>query len=89
MDMALAEGQKKIGRRPKKSWSKAKNALAEGQSPPKELEVSPRSWLYLLVNNIYLLLGERHGIKVVKAEKKVQVISKCILYPPGKSELSS
>ena len=48
MDIALAEGQKRIGRRPKKNWPKAKNALAEGQSPPQELEVSPRSGLYLL-----------------------------------------
>ena len=47
--MALAKGQKRIGRRPKKNWPKAKNALAEGQSPPQELEVSPRSGLYLLV----------------------------------------
>ena len=42
MAMALAEGQGK-------NWPKAKNALAEGQSPPQELEVSPRSGLYLLV----------------------------------------
>ena len=28
---------------------RAKNALAEGRSPPQELEVSPRSGLYLLV----------------------------------------
>ena len=36
-------------RRPKKDWPKAKKSLAEGQSPPQELEVSPRSGLYLLV----------------------------------------
>ena len=29
---------------------RAKKALAEGQSPPQELEVSPRSGLYLLVH---------------------------------------
>ena len=31
MDMALTEGQKIIGQRPKMQWPKAKNALAEGQ----------------------------------------------------------
>ena len=44
MAMALAEGQGK-------NWPKAKNALAEGQSPPQELETSPRSGLYILVLN--------------------------------------
>ena len=47
MAMGLAEGQGK-------NWPKAKNALAEGQSPPQELEVSPRSGLYLLVDSYYL-----------------------------------
>ena len=41
-------------RRLKKDWPKAKKALAVGQSPPQELEVSPCSGLYLLV--IILLL---------------------------------
>ena len=51
MGMAVAEGQKRIGQRPRKSWPKAKKALAKGQSPPQELEVSLSSGLYLLVNN--------------------------------------
>ena len=34
---------------PNKDWPKAKKALAEGQRPPQELEVSPCSRLYLLV----------------------------------------
>ena len=38
-----------LGRRPKRDLPKAKNALAKGQSPPQELEVSPRSGLLLLV----------------------------------------
>ena len=45
----LGQRQKRIGQRPRKNWPKAKNALAEGQSPPQELEVSPRGGLYLLV----------------------------------------
>ena len=40
---------KGIGRRPKKDWAKAKDALAKGQSPLQELEGSLRSGLYLLV----------------------------------------
>ena len=32
---------------------RAKKASAEGRSPPQELEVSPRSGLYLLVQIIY------------------------------------
>ena len=39
---ALAEGITRIGQRPKK-------ALAKGQISPQELEVIPRSGLYLLV----------------------------------------
>ena len=37
---------KTAGRRPKKAW-------AEGQSPPQELKVGPRSGLYLLVHVIF------------------------------------
>ena len=51
----LVKGQKRIGQRPKRPWPKAKKALAKGQSPPQELEVSPRSGLYLLVNDIFTI----------------------------------
>ena len=35
---------------------RTKKASAEGRSPPQELEVSPRSGLYLLVLKVMLLL---------------------------------
>ena len=44
-----------LDRRPKKDWPKPKKALAEGQSPPQQLEVSQRSGLYLLVRNIVVV----------------------------------
>ena len=47
---ALAESQWDLGRRPIRPWPKA-------QSPPQELEVSPRSVLYLLVCQHYADLG--------------------------------
>ena len=37
----------------------AKKASAEGPSPPKELEVGPRSGPYLLVSKLFLLLNEK------------------------------
>ena len=40
-----AKDQKGLSQRSNKDWPKAKKALAEGQSPPQELEVSPRSGL--------------------------------------------
>ena len=44
----------------------------------------------LILDNIFLLLWGTHGTQVVKGYKKeVQVISKCILYPPGKIYLYS
>ena len=58
MAMALAEGQGK-------NWPKAKNALAEGQSHPQELEVSPRSGLYLLVIVIAHELCIRNRLKSI------------------------
>ena len=45
-----------LGRRPKKDWPKAKYALAEGQNPLQEQEVSLRSGLYLLI------IAMTHGI---------------------------
>ena len=45
-----------LGQRPKKDWPKAKEALAKGQSPLQELEVSPHSWLYVLLCRYYTKL---------------------------------
>ena len=49
----------RIGRRPNKDWQKARKALAKGQSPPQELEVSPSRELYVLVNNVKLNLRDK------------------------------
>ena len=67
--MALDKGQKRIGQRPRKNWPKAKIALAEGQSPPQELEVSPRRGLYFLVLYIYVF------------NSLLKDIIYCIIYP--------
>ena len=55
----FAKGLKTIGQRPGRPWPKATKPLAEGQSPPQELEVSPRSGLYLLVFNTAGLIGSQ------------------------------
>ena len=87
MDMALAEGQTRIGRRPRKNWPKAKNALAKCQSPPQELEVSPRSGLYLVVaNNI------TNGAQKIYSSKYWEKFDSCVWYciifslPLGRAE---
>ena len=58
---------------------RAKNASAEGRSPPQELEVSPRSGLYLLVVvklNVSCLKGIHKSIKVSKVITGDQKIPK-------------
>ena len=74
----MAEGQERIGRTPRNNWPNAKNALAKGQSPPQELEVSPRSNVYLeniLGNNSNFML-----IYVLKKNAlKLEIVLKIIL----------
>ena len=82
MDMAWAKGQKRIGRRPRKSWPEAKNALAEGQSPPQELEVRPRSVLYLLVY-IYLFIYISPPHAILPGEPRRSQESKAVCHWPS------
>ena len=63
------------------SWPKAKNALAEGQSSPQELEVSPRSGLYLLVDNIHGYTWIYKRVQLIYHTKGLSGQVRKILYP--------
>ena len=80
----MAEGQKRIvqrpkriGGRPKRLWLKAKKALAEGQNPPQELEVRPRSGLYLLVYKY-----RDNSLEVKKVPCETYILLLFVVTPP-------